>query len=273
MKMKKMVTMVLTAVAMCSIAVAGPDWNNAAPGDSLWSTPGNWNTGVLPGVSDAPAIHGQAVGPTVNSSVPQVNIVRLGIFAAQPGAMVVTTGASLWVNTFEMGNINNSYNDAVIVMDGGLLRAATVLKVGGNQSARIDISGGILNVANPGAQLLVGASGMPWSRGKINITGTGDVRADTLVMNTSTYQQDSRILINDSGLLKIRGDQTGGGTDLMTYIGNSWIHTTDSGKWIDATYNATWDETVVSAIPEPATLGLFGLLGGGMLWIRKRFTI
>jgi len=26
-------------------------------------------------------------------------------------------------------------------------------------------------------------------------------------------------------------------------------------------------------VPEPATLGLFGLLGGGMLWIRKRFTI
>jgi len=27
------------------------------------------------------------------------------------------------------------------------------------------------------------------------------------------------------------------------------------------------------AVPEPATLGLFGLIGGGMLWIRKRFTI
>lgn len=27
------------------------------------------------------------------------------------------------------------------------------------------------------------------------------------------------------------------------------------------------------AVPEPATLGMFALIGGGMLWIRKRFTI
>jgi len=29
----------------------------------------------------------------------------------------------------------------------------------------------------------------------------------------------------------------------------------------------------IGVIPEPATLSLFGLIGGGMLWIRKRFTI
>jgi len=33
------------------------------------------------------------------------------------------------------------------------------------------------------------------------------------------------------------------------------------------------DNVDLVAVPEPATLGLFGLLGGGMLWIRKRFTI
>ncbi len=35
----------------------------------------------------------------------------------------------------------------------------------------------------------------------------------------------------------------------------------------------TFDDMEIVAIPEPATLGLFALLGGGMLWIRKRFTI
>ncbi len=33
------------------------------------------------------------------------------------------------------------------------------------------------------------------------------------------------------------------------------------------------DNVVLEAIPEPATMGLFGLLGGSILWIRKRFTI
>ena len=218
------------------------------------------------GVSDAPAIHGQAVGPTVNTSVPQVNIVRLGYFNTQPGAMVVTTGGSLWCNTFQMGNMNDTYNDAVITMDGGVLRAAATFVVGVAQSGRIDISGGILNVANSGAQLLVGASGN-WSRGKINITGTGDVRADTLVMNTSAFQQDSRIFIDNSGVLKVNGNQTNSTTDLMTYIDNGWIYTT-APKTIIATYNDTWDETVVTAIPEPATLGLLAILG--LAFLRRK---
>jgi len=36
-----------------------------------------------------------------------------------------------------------------------------------------------------------------------------------------------------------------------------------SGIWFDN----------VEAIPEPATMGLFGLMGGGLLWVRKRFKI
>ncbi len=37
----------------------------------------------------------------------------------------------------------------------------------------------------------------------------------------------------------------------------------DSGVWMD---NA-------ELVPEPATMGLFGLMGGGLLWVRKRFKI
>ena len=33
------------------------------------------------------------------------------------------------------------------------------------------------------------------------------------------------------------------------------------------------DNLLIDAVPEPATLGLFGLIGGGMLWIRKRMAI
>jgi len=32
------------------------------------------------------------------------------------------------------------------------------------------------------------------------------------------------------------------------------------------------DNLLIETIPEPATLGLFALIGGGMLWIRKRMT-
>jgi len=273
MKMRKLLVLSM-AVAVCSIAVAGPDWTNGS-GDGLWTTGANWTGGLAPatgGADNNPAIHGQAVGPTINADVGVVFNVWHGVFGTQPGALVMTTGGKLVSNEYTLGAQNDSYNDAVITMDGGWLQA-NKFKIGDSQSGRVDISGGVMTAYNAGNQLLVGATGQPWSRGKLNITGTGDVRADALLMNTGGVQTDSRILINDSGVLKIRGDQTGGGTDLMSYIGSGWIHTTDSGKWIDATYDATWNETVVTAIPEPATLGMVVLLGGGMLWIRKRLMI
>ena len=46
-----------------------------------------------------------------------------------------------------------------------------------------------------------------------------------------------------------------------------------AGESIVASYDAGNDWTEFNVIPEPATFGLVALLGGGMLWIRKRFTI
>ncbi len=267
MKMKKILTTVLTIVAICSIAVAGPDWNNSGA-DSLWSNGANWAGGEAPATGSAdnnPAIHGQAVGPTINADVGVMWNVWHGVFGTQPGALVVTTGGTLLCNEYILGAQNDTYNDAVITMDDGWLQANT-FKIGDSQSGRVDISGGIMTAYNAGNQLRVGANG-DWSRGKINITGTGEVRADTLIMNTSGVQQDSRIFIDNSGVLKVRGDQTAPTTDLMTYIDNGWIETT-APKFISATYDDTWNETVVQAIPEPATLGLLAILG--LAFLRRK---
>ncbi len=266
MGMKKKIGTWLMAVAMCSIAVAGPDWNDSA-GDHLWTNGANWTGGNAPGTGGAdnnPAIHGQANGPIIDTAVSYQWVVYHGVFGTQPGAVIITTtNASLTCFTYILGSQNDTYNDAVISMDGGVLHADT-FKLGDSQSGRVDISGGIISVYNSGNQLLVGASG-DWSRGKLNITGTGDVRADTLVMNTSPYQQDSRILINDSGVLKVRGDQTGAGTDLMTYIDNGWIYTTDAGKLIGATYDTNWNETVVSSANPPVVLEIGPAAGANAL--------
>ena len=267
MKMMKILTTILMAVAICSIAVAGPDWNDAGA-DHLWTTGANWTGGEVPGTGSAdnnPAIHGQAVGPTINADVGTLFNIWHGVFGTQPGALIMTTGGKLVCNDYVLGSQNDTYNDAVITMDGGELQANT-FKIGDSQSGRVDISGGLMHAYNAGNQLRVGANG-DWSRGKINITETGEVRADTLIMNTSSYQQDSRIFIDNSGVLKVRGDQTDPSTDLMTYINNGWIYTTGS-KTIVATYDNTWNETVVQAIPEPATLGLLAILG--LAFLRRK---
>ena len=268
MKMMKFLTVILAAVAICSIAVAGPDWNNSGAG-SMWTNGANWAGGNAPGTGGAdnsPAIHGQAVGPTVNADVGVMNSVWHGVFGTQPGALIITTGGKLDCITYVLGSQNDTYNDAVITMNGGELKADT-FKIGDTQSGRVDISGGIMTAYNSGNQLLVGATGSAWSRGKINITGTGEVRADTLLMNTGGVQTDSRIFIDDSGVLKVKGNQTNSTTDLMSYIDDGWIYTT-APKTIGVTYDDTWDETVVQAIPEPATLGLLAILG--LAFLRRK---
>jgi len=267
--MRKLIVLLMVA-AMCSIAVAAPDWTNGS-GDGLWTNGANWVGGNAPGTGGAdnwPAIHGQAVGPTVNATTAYQWIVQHGIYGNQPGALLVTHNGNFQCNEYWLGSQNDTYNDAVITIEAGWLQANKFM-IGKDQSGRVDISGGIMSAYNAGNELLVGASG-DWSRGKINITGNGDVRADTLIMNTSAYQHDSRILINDSGVLKLRGDQTGAGTNLMTYIGNGWIYTSDAGNTISAVYDGTWNETVVTSvvIPEPATVILLSL--GGLLLRRKK---
>lgn len=261
--MKSILWMTGAAVLVAGSAQAGPDWTDAGT-DHLWSNGANWSGGNAPGESGAdnnPAIHGQANGPIVDYQAAYQWVVWHGVFGTQPGALQLVSGATFQCNEYILGSQNDTYYDAWIDMDAGWLQA-NLFKIGDSQSGLVDISGGIMSAYNSGNQILVGASG-DWSRGKINITGTGEVRADTLIMNTSAYQQDSRILINDSGILKVRGDQTDPGTDLMTYIANDWIHTTDPGHWIAASYDSTWDETLVVSVPEPSALLL--LLFGGLL--------
>ena len=67
--------------------------------------------------------------------------------------------------------------------------------------------------------------------------------------------------------------------------GNGWVFqtleftATDTVHRLGFVQAAGWDEMAIidnvsiAAIPEPATLGLFALLGGAMFWIRKRSTI
>ncbi|RKX47764.1 MAG: hypothetical protein DRP64_00200, partial [Verrucomicrobia bacterium] len=247
----------LTVVAISSIAVAGPDWNDAGS-DHSWTNGANWAGGFAPatgGADNNPAIHGQAVGPTIDAAVPYQWNVWHGVFGSQPGAVIITTtNASLICHEYVMGNSDDTYTNAIVEMDAGWFQADK-FTIGNSQSAQVNISGGIMTAYNPGNELFVGGNttNEAWARGRINITGTGDVRADTLYMNLGWAQNDSRIQIEDAGLLKVRGDQTGAGTDLMAYIGTNWIYTTNAGYVIEASYDPVWNETIVRSAPAGRT--------------------
>lgn len=261
--MKKLMVL-LMVLAMSGFAVAGPDWNNAT-GDGLWSTAGNWSGGILPGTGGAsnwPAIHGVSESPLINANVAYQWVVQHGIYGTQSDALVVTTGGELTCHEYWLGGQNDTYNDAVVSVDGGWLQA-DIFKIGDSQSGTLNVSGGVVTAKNAGNQFLIGASGA-WSRGKVNLTG-GTIFADVFQMNGSAYQSDSRFFI-DGGMFKLNGQQE---TLVNDYITNGWM-LTSAGKVLDVSYDATWNETVVQAVavPEPATMAILGL--GGMLISRRR---
>ena len=54
---------------------------------------------------------------------------------------------------------------------------------------------------------------------------------------------------------------------------NNWITAVGAGDSIGVNYNPGGNYTEYTVIPEPATISMVALLGGGLLWIRKRFMI
>jgi len=68
------------------------------------------------------------------------------------------------------------------------------------------------------------------------------------------------------GALVIDGDVT---ADINNWVGLGQIVAGGGAGNVTATF----DGSKTTVIPEPATLGLVALMGGGMLFIRKRFMI
>jgi hypothetical protein len=62
--------------------------------------------------------------------------------------------------------------------------------------------------------------------------------------------------IDGSGEVIVSGNVASSIT--TNYINTGWIFTTDAGKSVQAVYDNLGGDTVVSVVPEPATIGLLG---------------
>ena len=111
------------------------------------------------------------------------------------------------------------------------------------------------------------------------------IAVDTWYSIAATYDNtDFKVYLKgeaDADYILIGSHATSVGGDLGVLNSGTW--TVGRGMWdgnpVDF-FNGQIDEVRISdtalnpsefiAIPEPATLGLFGLIGGGMLWIRRR---
>ncbi len=265
MKKKLQITTVLAVVlGAVSAQAAEITWNGSVDNDA--GNAANWDGGVLPGVGDQMQIAIGGSGPvvTANTSVFRASLGGMAwagtAAATTPTALTLQSGTFSTTEWFLLGfedNTTNTFN-----MSGGTLNVGTDLFIGAHEggSGTYNMSGGTATANNfavgwPGAGV-----GDP-QFGQLNLTGGS-------ITTTLFYLEPAGQIDITDGQLHINDDRV---ADINTWIGDGSITAFGGAGTVVVSYDGS--QTHVSAIPEPATLGLVALMGGGLLWSRKKFMV
>ena len=254
MKMKKYV--VLVALLTVGVVQADTlDWGGSGAifgpvGDTDWSNPNSWRNQAdgladLPGSGDTLIIQRYAWG---NEGVPGG--------AWDTGA----TGAILSTTISGLVNVQLATQDTVPIVGGQVaelnLASGANLQASNLQMAQIANSTATVNMSGDAA-MTVGGLFNGVSTSTINMSGTS-----TLDITVTLVDQGGAwgITMADDAVLTFTGGLPG--------YANAQITALNVGESIQATDlgGATWQYVV---IPEPATLGLIGVFGAGILFVRR----
>jgi hypothetical protein len=185
---------------------------------------------------------------------------------------VNATGAVIagWSGTGATGTIN--------VNAGAVVNADGFLEVGGGWDA-VGYAAGIVNM-NGGSMTVTGLDANTYTQNVTTLNwdwvggeATINLNAGELWVDGSIggFQEHGLIDIEEGATLYLLGDATNA---MNWYVSLGTLTANDGTGTIVIDYNNTQaGYTTITAIPEPATLGMLALMGGGMLWIRKRFMI
>ena len=242
--MKKWLVLVALLVGAASTQAAvvywtGDAWTNGGTDDyadgNSWSASGVWPTpyGTPPLAGDS---HG-LITPAVATIWPTIS------------SAITETPDALGIGWDSDGTLN--------VVDGASVVFNTVYL----PAFETQVNHGTLNIS--GGSMVANSLQLGWgtSVGTINQSG------GTLHLGTAAWQ-NGVVNLSDTAFFLIIGDQTA-----LDLVGNGWIQAPVAGESVVETWNAGENRTEYTVIPEPATLGMVALMGGGMLWIRKRLMI
>ena len=185
-------------------------------------------------------------------------------------------------STVTHGKIELGYDDrddgsGMVIADGQTLNSSLAMGVGGSSDIYLTLDG-TLNGAT------VSMGGINTISSIINVSSTGVM---SLTGNFSSRSKADMVLNIDGGSVTFGGlDLEAAGSSLATINMMNGGTMTIAGDYVtilnnlanltgDASivYNAGTDNTIVTAIPEPATLGLISAFGAGILFVRRRLMI
>ncbi|MGE4487993.1 MAG: PEP-CTERM sorting domain-containing protein [Kiritimatiellales bacterium] len=264
MRNKRMqVLLGITAVSFFSmfaqtVSAAAISWKIATP-NSDWGTASNWAEGAVPGSNDTVTIWGKAVVtymPEITNNVGSVAYLGLNWNQDTNQTVKLTlTGADAFLKVSTGTYVNRStastnaldgISSEINIYDGAIFQT-TRFRMGSGSDNSIAINVGAdseLRVWNPIAST---ADIVDWGIGDhtINLLGVG-----------ATFSMTGP------------GDQS---TLMQSWIDDGYItRDTETTTGYSFSFDSTKNLTTLTAVPEPTTVGLFGVSLCGMFLLRKR---
>ncbi len=280
MKSMKVLCLAVALILLSGISFSADafwDADNVSGTDGLWSTAGNWwtnATGGMPaGGPDGDFMvgfnHANLVVCTLDTavSVNQIKLAEGGV-----GHLKIVSGGSLTTAWDQWSGVGfGSGGLGTLEVDGGSFTSqggGGHLFVGGNAGA-----GAVGNIiVRGGGTMTIGQGdtnaqfGLGWDG------GTGNALIEDGLLWISNWSNDQSINANSNmnitgGTVRIKGYRL---DDIYTKVGDGRI--TGYGyadlDHVIVEWDAAAEETVITAIPEPATMTLLGL--GGLALLRRK---
>jgi T5SS/PEP-CTERM-associated repeat protein len=261
-KIVYLVSFVLVLAFVSNTSAVEVTWTNSDPCDSLWSTPGNWNTMAVPLSSEEVHLSTIAIGPTIDSITAAVGTNMRGPGQGGATSMDIIGGSLALSGYWSIGH-NEASNGTANVSDDATVTVGGSLYAGCHGSATLNV--GEIGVGDNSTITVSGQTILSYS--SLSVSGHVNLYSGLLDTYDLTGSATHDILIDIyEGTLIVR-NKSGEGTMQGWIDGGFIVGYGGTGTVILEHDDVTgWD--TLTAIPEPATIALLSL--GGLALIRRK---
>jgi len=239
----KLISFVLALSLVGNVQADTATWTDAAPGDSLWSTVGNWDPN-LPTSADWAKIRNGPPGPTIASEGALADRVHIGY---EPNSVLTVDGGTLVISGDDL-RLGKNDGSGTLNMVSGSISIARDLDMGDGDPGIVNMTGGTINVGDdlelPNTAGSTGTLNM--TGGTINIAdnfdmleaGTVEVHLDggTIIVGGDLQLDDAGEFDITAGTLIIDSNAV---SVVQGYIDNGWITAYGGDGTVQLDYDGT----------------------------------
>lgn len=265
-KMKKTILYSLLLVGLGTTGAFADAVFSGGGTTSNWMEAANWTPAIAPtnaanvdariAINNAGKSQADLTGETLDFGAKDM---RIGVANADGARLNLNTGTTLTLRRIELGFARDGILN---VNDGATLNATGFIRmsVGADDSSVLTIDGGIINTGLIRANASENATELQIHNGGLLSVDTFSTTANNSWLNTNaviTISEGTFRIDNENDVDELAGMITDGA---IVITGSSY------------TLDLDGTDTVLTVIPEPATLGLIAIAGMSILFVR-RFTM